>query len=127
MPLLHDDVARISPEEASVSIDVLANDELGGFAPSELSISIVNRPATGRIGIIPASARTGGRPRLLFTQTGSAGPLAPGQEVAIYYTVNAPGVLSPTPASILIVGAGSACSAAFLHVQYVLVLASLPC
>lgn len=47
LPVLHDDVVRMAPENTSVIIDVLANDDLGGHSADTLPVIVVEEPASG--------------------------------------------------------------------------------
>eukprot|EP00775_Hariotina_reticulata_P011554 gene11554-11697_t len=103
LPILKDDVVRLSPDSTSVVIDVLANDDLGGHLADTLPIIVVEEPASGSVTVLPADPAIG-RARLLFTPHE---PLAAGQEVDIYYSVDAPGQLNATPATAVVLGAAA--------------------
>jgi hypothetical protein len=100
---LRDDVARISPDQAGVILDVISNDDLRGADPAGAKLSVIAQPSIGTVTVIPASAESA-RPRLLFKQGKET--LEPGSEVEVYYTVSVPGHPTPSPGTALLLGAG---------------------
>jgi hypothetical protein len=100
---LRDDVARISPDQDGVILDVISNDDLRGADPAGARLSVIAQPSTGTVTVVPASAEST-RPRLLFKQ--GKDKLEPGSEVELYYTVSVPGHPTPAPGTALLLGAG---------------------
>lgn len=101
---LRDDVARVSPSDAPLIVDVIANDDLRGAAPNSVLLSIVSQPSVGSATVLPPEGPNG-RPRLLYTQDAKS-KIEPGSEVEVYYTVSVPGQPAPAPAVLLLLGAG---------------------
>lgn len=119
MPTVYDDVVRISPVQDRIILDVLKNDNLGGYDAKDATISIVASPISGSASVLPAAlslpeagstkgsttGSTSGGQRIVYIQV-SINPLPAGQEVTFYYTVKVPGQPMPAPAAVTLVGAG---------------------
>jgi hypothetical protein len=99
---LHDDVARISPSQPELILDVISNDDLRGADPSTATLSVLAQPSVGTVSVLPPSgAHT--HPRLLYKQ--GKDKLEPGSEVEVFYTVKVPGHPLPAPGTALLLGA----------------------
>lgn len=119
---LRDDVARISPDQADVILDVISNDDLRGADPAGAKLSVIAQPSVGSVTVLPASAESA-RPRLLFKQ--GKDKLEPGSEVEVYYTVSVAGHPTPAPGTALLLGAGREHMKPWLH--FLLLLCFLSC
>jgi hypothetical protein len=100
---LRDDLARISPGQSELALDVISNDDLLHVDPAHVTLSVMQQPAVGTVTVLPAEGPAG-RPRLLFKQ--GKDKLEPGSELEIYYTVAVPGHPTPSPATALLLGSG---------------------
>lgn len=100
---LHDDVARISPSQPDLILDVISNDDLRGADPSTATLSVLAQPSVGTVSVLPPSGPHT-HPRLLYKQ--GKDRLEPGSEVEVFYTVKVPGHPQPAPGTALLLGAG---------------------
>lgn len=112
IPLLYDDLARLPLSESILTIDVLANDNLGALNPSDITLSLLIQPAGGTARVVqgkskgsPGSADSW--PKIEYTATT---PVSPGHAVEMYYTIKVRGVKNePAPATVTILGACECC------------------
>jgi hypothetical protein len=106
--ILYDDIARITPSDQKITLDVLKNDNLGSVNPADVRITIIAPgPAAGSAVVVPAAAPSSSSSRQQAVQfaIGSA-PLQPGQSLTFYYSVVVGGQAAPAPAAVTIIGAG---------------------
>lgn len=108
VPVIYDDFVRITPSDRTLIIDILANDDLGGHAVGDITVSLLVQPAVGAARVLPADPRAvagsvNSRPRVEYR---SAGPVAAGSEVQVYYSVAVTGEKDvPAPGTVTILGA----------------------
>ena len=109
---LRDDIARLSPGQKEVTLDVISNDNLKGANAADVKLSVVTPPAVGTVTVLPAEGKNG-HPKLLYKQ--GKDKLEPGTEVEVFYTAVVPGHPTPSPAVAMLLGAGECCCSKHTH------------
>jgi hypothetical protein len=111
---LYDDVARITPSQSKVTLDVLKNDNLGDTNLADVSITITAPgPAAGSAVVLPAAVPSSNSSRQQIQFSIGDAPLLPGQSLTFYYSVAVAGQPAPAPAAVTLIGAGEHVTTSF--------------